>query len=53
MKRTRTFQEDSILNEQVGIVRKIGTQILRLKELKMIIMTGKELTGNLNFEIDL
>lgn len=52
-KKTRTYQEDAVLSEQVRITKKVGKKLLRLSESGKISIAHKELSGKLTFEIEL
>jgi len=52
LKNTATYQEDENLNRCVKTLQKIDIQLKQLEHQKMLIVTGTQLLGNLQFSID-
>ncbi|MBR1902328.1 MAG: hypothetical protein IJ826_05075 [Bacteroidaceae bacterium] len=52
LKSTATYQEDEILNRCVHTLQKIDIQLKQLEHQKVLIVTGTQLLGNLQFSID-
>ena len=52
LKSTATYQEDENLHRYVRTLQKIDIQLKQLEHQKILIVTGKQLLGNLQFSID-
>ena len=52
LKSTATYQEDDNLNRCVKTLQKIDIQLKQLEHQKVLIVTGTQLLGNLQFSID-
>lgn len=52
LKNTATYQEDESLSRCVQILQKIDIQLKQLEHQKVLIVTGTQLLGNLQFSID-
>ena len=52
LKSTATYHEDENLNRCVYTLQKIDIQLKQLEHQKVLIVTGTQLLGNLQFTID-